>query len=104
MKQHRGHIIILKPGLDLTKYEQSDFAQKNKQHVERLREILSFIKPGNYRGTGREHFEPSSFWVDDNGILQDWVDRNRGAYKRFFSMEEMRKVYELIHNIEAMKS
>lgn len=76
MTQHRGHIIILRPYLDLNKYEKLDFVQKNKPHLATLRQILSFIKPENYRGTGREHFESGPFWIDNNGILQDWQDSN----------------------------
>jgi hypothetical protein len=122
MTRHSGHIIILKPDLDLNKYEQLDFVQKNITHLTRLREILRFIKPESYRGTGREHFEPSRFWIDDNGILQDWQDSNPDAYKNaeakkqlaiyedrntptdtlddlcFFSLDEMRSVYDLIEN------
>jgi hypothetical protein len=99
-----------------------DFVQKNIQYLTRLREILSFIKPENYRGTGREHFEPSPFWIDDNGKLQDWQDSNPDAYKNgeakkqlaiyedkntptdtlddlcFFSLDEMKNVFELIEN------
>ncbi len=122
MTQHSGHIIILKPKLDIRNYERIDFVQKNTKLLTRLREILSFIKPENYRGTGREHFEPAPFWIDDNGKLQDWQDSKTDAYKNreakkqlaiyedkntptdtlddlcFFSLDEMKNVFELIEN------
>jgi hypothetical protein len=122
MTQHSGHVIILKPKLDIKNYEQLDFVQKNIQHLTRLREILSFINPENYRGTGREHFELEPFWIDDNGELQDLQGSNPGAYKNgeakkqlsiyedknkptdtlddlcFFSLDEMKNVFGLIEN------
>lgn len=119
---HTGHIIILRPDLDLLKYEKLDFVQKNKHHLNTLRQILSFINPKNYRGTGREHFEPAPFWVDGSGVLQDWQDSNPEAYKNseakkqlaiyedrntptdtlddlcFYSLDEIKNVYDLIEN------
>ena len=120
--QHKGHIIILRPDLDLNKYEKLEFVQKNKAHLTTLRQMLSFIKPEKYRGTGREHFEPAPFWVDDNGILQDWQDSNPEVYTNsdakkqlaiyqdrntptdtlddlcFYSLDEVKSVYDLIEN------
>lgn len=122
MTKHRGHIIILKPNLDLNEYEQLNFVQKNKTNLTRLREILNFIKPENYRGTSRKHFTSAPFCVDDNGILQDWQDSNPDAYKNseakkqlaiyegintpkdiinnlcLCSLDEIRSVYDLIEN------
>lgn len=117
-----GHIIILKPELDLKQYESLDHVKKNSDHLKRLRKILNFIKPEIYRGTGREHFDSSPFWVNDKGILEDWQDSDHKAYRNsdakkqlaiyedkntpnytlddlcFYSLDEMKTVFELIKN------
>jgi hypothetical protein len=119
---HSGHSIILRPDLDLKEYEALDFVYKNSNHLQRLREILGFLTPTNYRGTGRSHFSGSPFWIDSNGILSSWPDSNVDDYDNlearklfaliedkntpintcddlcFFSLQEMRQVYEVIKN------
>lgn len=118
-----GHIIILRPDIDLKNYETADFMQKNLHHLKKLREILNFIDPSTYRGTGRQHFDTAPFFVND-GQLEVWQNSNLSEFNSiearkklalleeantpqdtlddlcFYSLDEMKEVYELIEDKE----
>jgi hypothetical protein len=118
-----GHIIILQPDVDLKNYETADFMQKNLHHLKTLRDILNFIDPLKYRGTGRQHFDTAPFFVN-KGQLEVWQNSNLSEYKSiearkklalleeantpqdtlddlcFYSLDEMKEVYELIEDKE----
>lgn len=118
-----GYIIVVQPGIDIKKYETAHYVQKNLHHLSRLRDILSFIKPTNYRGTGRDFFSSTPYFVHpDNGRIEQWEDIdiktfdnliariefakmefNKTAQKReddtiLFTLDEMLVIYELIEN------
>jgi hypothetical protein len=117
-----GHIIVLRPDIDLKNYETADFMQKNLHYLKKLRDIFEFITPSKYRGTGREHFNASPFFVDKEGQLQTWPDSHISDYKNlearrrfailenkisqedtpedlcFYSLQEIKQVYGLIED------
>jgi hypothetical protein len=120
-----GHIIILRPDLDIKKYEAADFIQKNFEHLDRLRKLLNFINPSNYRGTGREFFSSAPYFFDtDKGLLEHWETADLTTYDSllarqlfakleetntlkdtfddlcFFTLADMQSVYDLIDDKE----
>ena len=123
MTHHSGHIIILRPDLDQSKFESLDHFQKHKDDYDKLREHFSFINPNNYRGTGRTHFDGNPFYID-KGVLLSWPDTNTNSFDNlearklfakyedantpidtlddlpFYSLQEMQDVFELIDNKE----
>jgi hypothetical protein len=120
-----GHIIILRPDLDKRNYETSDFMQKNLELLGRLRKLLNFIDPSNYRGTGREFFSSAPYFFDaDKGVMEHWDTADLKTYDSllarqlfakledantpkdtlddlcFFSLADMQSVYDIIDKKE----
>ncbi len=60
---------------DLELYESLDFVKQNKNSFERLRELLSFIKPQNYKGIGRATFTADPFYFNSTtGEIKSLLD------------------------------
>lgn len=71
-----GHILILRPDLDLERYEVADFTKANRHHLKRLRDLLNFINPINYRGTGRDFFDTWPYMVNSKGEVELYEDND----------------------------
>jgi hypothetical protein len=52
-----GYIIVSQPSIDLKLYESLDQVKRYQEFLLELREILNFLNPLNYRGTGRYFFD-----------------------------------------------
>jgi len=117
-----GHILILRPDLDLERYEAADFIKTNLHHLKRLRELLNFINPANYRGTGRDFFDAWPYMVNSKGEVElstdsdstindnltarrklaelekMVVDHDSFADLPFYSLQDMLEVYDLLES------
>lgn len=82
---------------DLELYETLDFVKQNKNWLERLRAMLSFIKPQNYKGIGRTTFAADPFFLNKTtGEIITWVDtaklsgENNAAKLKLLEIEKHR--------------
>jgi hypothetical protein len=67
--------IVNNSEFDLELYERLDFVRQNKKSLDRLRTLLSFINPKNYKGIGRTTFTAEPYYL--NTVTQEistWPD------------------------------
>jgi hypothetical protein len=83
---------------DLELYERLDFVKQNKNSLERLRTLLSFIKPQNYKGIGRATFSADPFYLSKaTGEIITWADttkslnENKAAKFKLLEIEKEQK-------------
>ncbi len=58
--------IVNDSTFDLELYESLDFVEQNKNSLERLRALLNFINPQNYKGIGRITFTADPFYFNSS--------------------------------------
>lgn len=89
-RQVKGFVLLHKPESLLDRYERSDMAQQNAEHLARIRNAVSLIKPSEYRGIAREPLMPWSS-IDEEllrterSVLID-LKKEQRARKRFLQM------------------
>jgi hypothetical protein len=96
--------IVNNPIFDLELYESLDLAEQNKNSLERLRALLSFIKPQNYKGIGRTIFTADPFYLSKTtGEILTWPDTtkslsaNNSAKFKLLEIEKRQKDNERIN-------
>jgi hypothetical protein len=98
-----GHIIILRPDLDRKKYETADFMQNNLEHLDRLRNLLYFIDPAKYRGTGREFFSSVPYFFDpDKGVMEHWDNADLTTYDSLLARQLFAKLEENYTTVDTL--
>jgi len=69
--------------------------QKNVELLDRLRKLLNFINPSNYRGTGREFFSSAPYFFDaDEGIMKHWDTADLKTYDSLLARQQFAKLEE----------